>query len=1178
MDCNFKNYRDYCDGFTNENIDLSFLLLLLRENFYKLKKANKIGLLSLCETEIIDDINLLKHDFLSTIAENFLPSFKYINQNISTKLVNANILMPAAKAKNINSYSINWLSRKPGNSVRQKLSNSNNKIMAGKRYHSVDNLENRMFKAVCIKLEVLLSYKLAKLDKVNISPAEIELYYSIIRFKKTDIYGLIGRYEPTPPNNRLLGDRHYKNVRIAWLNIGELDNILALDISKVYEEIGIIFFVGIIQKLSQNFRFPQEIVLINWEKFDFNLLNKKVEFIVFDNDDNYQTCSITLDKNTIKFLVLGDTFTLVFKDNKVSVSCEKNVILSEKITTEFFKLFDKIIDNIFVKTSKKQVNLSHHSTGELPKNLVVDLYAARPKLSSKTSLESKIIHMQQDEYSILLDSNIIPINEQVAITSFDTYFKKNNQLDTKQESSIAELITPIKSSRPRKLTFIYPDKFNEFQLKEFHKNNMHYFSRSMGLVFDMQYSKNFTMQENDFVLAIDYIQENITFTLVKAKFDDIAKEKIPESNGIVWERYPTNSYANDIYKTEVISILKQFKCPDPVILLEKVEVETLLEEKDNLSFKFSKGYFHITTEIVDKIRSIKPINIDALVKDYLQEKSNLIDKAKVKTIYCTDIFTGTKEYDWFEGYEKYEIAHQECKIALWSDYVPALYLKRIEENFVLCNSEDIKLEWGVKHTIELENDFVLASGVSEYEFPLLIGDEIIPTNKAVLKSKKAFPLSEPVTCKLTMIYEYGGEEPFTLVFNSADSFGKIKANFKSITSYQCENMPAPPFPKQSDWELFKFYPKKGSTEDTSDLLDWIERTLEDIEIKNILKIDLKAHNTVWELTGNHKYKCEIYVNQHKIRIMEQFYVDKFDKNRDIIYCSLRDDKYDKNVFLATDITYLFDNINRQVIKKLQKSLFAFHTVFFNSRIIEDETFMYEIEQGFYNLIELLNEQLPFYEHEFYFGVLGLLSHNFDYSCYEIVEKHLENKQNDTIKVGIFLGDISTAKTKDIFKLVLGKYTTNFDIEEKLIPLIANAVWKNEYLIFNIYNFDNKLLFKLFNISIEYISNKVLNIEKLMQENFYHKRLFFSHIEFVLAILRLRELNDSTINLKLSMNDLKVQKLVKVLEKLKESKLEIETFLPIETQKKVENPLLYMLLKYLYNDTLDEIFTILAPSE
>lgn len=1180
MDNNFKNYKEYCDGFTNENVQFSFLLLLLRDNLFNLKNSNEIGLSLLCKNDIQTDISLVNNDIFSNIAQTFLPSFKFIFQNMSTKLVNENLLMPVSKAKKLNSYSINWLSHKPGNTVKQKLAMTNNKIMAGRRYNSYDTLENRMFKALCLRLEEYLSYKFAKVPKENISSYEFELFYAILKFKKAEFFHHIGRYEPTTPNNRLLGDRHYKNVRASWIKLAEINNILCFDIDKIYSECAIIFYIGIIAKLSKKYRFAQEIILIDYDNFDLNLLNQPIEFVI-NAKDNHHICSLSLDENNIYINILEHTFTLNFDNNNLTLTKIKT-ILTQSIYSNFDDLIEKVLDKVLKYAPVDITPTTQQKNCELPKNLVIDLYSTRPNFvdidGNISPFFNKIILLKynyENLYKVFVDdTKIIPITENIDVVSF------YNVLHRDSISDISQLLRPIKSHKIKNFTFIYPDKFDEFQLKEFHINNMHYFSRSMGLIFDFQYGKKFNLNENDFVLSVDLIDNNITFTLVKAKYEEKLEEAIPKSKGIVWERYPTNSIPYDKYKDKVISILNKHKCPDPELLLESIGIETLLTEKDNLSFRFNSGYFHITSEIVDSILAIKSLNIDDLIQDYLKEKEILIEDNKVKIISCVNIFKGLKlAYNWFDGYEKYSSAYEKSGVTLWIDYVPSLYLKRLEENFMLCNGNDIKLVWGVEHRSEIEHEFVLASGIDVYEFHLLMGDQIIPTNKAILKSKKAFPLSEPVTCKLTMIYEYGGEEPYVLLFNSVDSdlapFTQLKAEFIPISSYECENMPAPPFPEQEDWDYFLKYPNLKNPSKPHNLIDWTTRTLKSVQNdKNICRIDLDEHYAEWRVSRSSKYTCDV----NNINFNEQFFIDEFDEDKTVFYFTKHEDKFDYDRFIAKDISYDYEKVNKMVIKNLNKSLFAFHTVFFNSRIIDNPRYNVTITNGYHFLKDILTTNIKRYERCFYFSVLGLISHNFDESCLDIVKIFLDKCDDESIRVGLYLGDISKDNTKEIFKYILEKYTTPKDIQEHLIPIISIALWKNENLIFYIHKFDDKLLLSLLENSIDFICTKLDNIDVFKTQGRFKKRFVFKHLEFILAILRLRNLNNSKLNSTLSMNNKLIQKLVKSLEILKTSRIEVDTLLSIETTNKVDNPLLYTTLKYLYNDTLDESFIIKAPTE
>lgn len=1182
MKNNFENYKEYCDGLESNN-DLSFLILYLRDTLTKLDKHNEIGLLTLCSKDINTNIYTANCDILTCIIEQFLPSLKYINNNISTKLVNQNVLVSVSKAKKLNSSNINWLSRRPGSNLKEKIASTNNKIMAQTQFHSFDTLENRLFKALCLRLDDFLLYKISKVPKDNVSFVENEMCNAIYKVKKSDYFDSIKRYQSTPPNNRLLGDKHYKNVRAAWLKINKIDDILRKDLSTIEHEISVVFFMLILQFLTRStFRMQQEIILIDVENFDIKMFTQKIEFVIVDQKFNYHICEIYLEDSTIFVQVLDDIFTIKFDKNNITLH-NKTALFTEVLKGNLDKLLSKILKVIFKKTPKKLATKKLHYIDSFPKNLVIDLYSIQPKYLYNDAifpLAEKVILLKytyDKSYRVLLgESEIIPMNDRVDIITFDNVFRKG------QTKEISVLLECLRQYKVQDINFIYPDKFNEFQLKEFHKSNMHYFSKSMGMVFDFQYnqnSQNFDLIENDFILSIDYIYDQVTFTLIKAKFDETIQEKVPESNGIIWERYPTTSFENTTYINQVIAVLDEFDCPDSKLLVENFGVANLIENWDNFSFRFDDGFFHLTMDIIDRISSVDKVDINSLIKDFLIEKASLIGDGKVIKLCGTDIFKGMKnEFNWLYGYDKYKTVQNKISVILWSDYVPSLYLKRLDKNFTLCNGADVTVAWGVKYEIELENEFLLASGISKFEFPLVYGDELIPTNKAVLKSK-AFPLKQPIACKITMVYEFGGEEPFILLFNSIESesagFKKIKANFENISSYQFDDMQSPPFPQQSNWELFSHYPKRNTT-DTNNLLEWTTDVFDEIQNKKIYDLDLESENVLWRVNRYGIYTTQVKVDGDIVKINQKFYTGKFDHTKNIIYFTKHDDKYYFGEYIAKDISYNYKTVNDYMLKSIGGRLFAFHTIFFNTRDVDDKYYHQQIENGYSMLKLKLSQDLSQRERNILFTIVGLISHLIKDDWFELVDTYLSKPQNDMLKAGLFLGDLTLPQQIKTFLLLIDKFNEAKDVKNKLIPILAIALWKSEKLLFNIHQLDDKYLLKLLDISIKYICYKVENIENLKCDDKYVKKLFSYHLEFVLAVLRLRELNE--LNIELSMNDKKIQSLVKALEVLKQSKMKIDTLLSIQTNFDEENPLLYMLLKYLYNDTLDETFTILAPTE
>ena len=127
-------------------------------------------------------------------------------------IIRENIKMPVYKVKEINSYGLQWLSRRPGRTIREKISNSNSQMMAVRRRMSLDTGENRLYLAFLKDLTEHLEIKTTKMPSKNQRNDEVMYYSQLLSIIRDPEFEEIRRWENLPPNNTLLSDKHYKVI------------------------------------------------------------------------------------------------------------------------------------------------------------------------------------------------------------------------------------------------------------------------------------------------------------------------------------------------------------------------------------------------------------------------------------------------------------------------------------------------------------------------------------------------------------------------------------------------------------------------------------------------------------------------------------------------------------------------------------------------------------------------------------------------------------------------------------------------------------------------------------------------------------------------------------------------------------------------------------------------------
>lgn len=1288
-----KSYSDYCSGF-NSNIEedkvRALLLLCLRSNLLNIVEFDMLsgevlpqGLVDIAEKAMRYNFATSNRDALTHIVDNFLHAFRHIGKSMREKMIRENVITPISKVKEINTVGINWLSRKPGTTVRQKLSNGY-KMMAVNRRLSLDTGENRLFLALLRDLEIYLTHKFNCLPNEKISAIEKEFYQDLIKTLRDDDLSEIHRWENLAPNNTLLSDRFYRNAWNTWLSIHKLDDMVNHDNVNIEKCLSAIVLVNFIAAISRYCRLPQIPVLFNYDEFDIQIFDNKISFTICNNsntvtislksknanwrsNDRGNFCVINVEgygktaiyqsyfKNQSEFSIECDNISFEIEENKkrsgeyiaknivvLSIPAEsliknmrkpyisaeiaindnewtcttENTQMSIKFDNNFIEVFheDMLITRTevtpenFSKIVKLITRLSMGAENKpLPpmaprkvikgKEAVIEIYSVRPKYALDNNeaenfpVKLLLLHYKNGDevYPIPIgNANALMLNNYTDIISVRNIFESGSF------QNAAYFVRQIKNELDvENLVYIIPDMFNEFQVTTIRKNvKLCYtkslaFPKSMGLVFQWQFSDEFSnlkFSDGDFVLVVDLIDDSLTYTLIQGKFSSELLNAIPETFGYVWERYPTDTESCAAYLKSIESLLIRCGCDEAEQLINVLRVDGILRECDNLSVESGNKWFHVTSEICDKIKNTA-LNIRDKINEYVKLRKLLIGNGKVhvllgtKTLKADTAFTFHSDSS-IDGYRAYAAMQEKVELPLWCDHIPALAIKQLYDKFELLKNIRIEPKFGKKHNFEIQNLFTLTAGSRVYKFPLIIGDEVSEAQyEATLKSS-AFPLKENIVCRLNMTYEYGIEEPYTLIFEPLNKkeagFNSVKAEWEKIEKYDVEGLPFPKFPSIKGWETLQHYPSKDGSS-SNDLLDWVSNILKEIGAFKLEKVSLKSQNAYWRTDRNGKYKCEVYVDNYGFTtVREDFFdnIDEFSQDCDVIYFWLAPDKYDSNKFIAKNIRLNYNPYNDFLSKFYISSLFAFHTVFFNARKVDEldcpNGFRNVVKDGVNKLFEAYRETTVKENKSFYFSLLCLMSGNYPIEICNIAEQYLnEHLQDNTVRLemlALALGNCEHQEQKNLFNKLYSLFTTDESIVSILIPILSNALWKNEKLIFNL---DYATMLEYFKKSVAFVS---LKVNELSKQTIVDKRISrtIRHLEFMLAVFRLREVGYTGLNYELSFNNKYVRQAYAALETLTriviENDIEIKSFVQIQVDKseQYENVpnLLFALLVYI----------------
>lgn len=136
-------------------------------------------------------------------------------------------LLPAHAVRELDATSFIKLNNRPGRNLREKLA-GNPYLQGVRRFQSVDQPENRLFKACVVRLAQHLELR------GDSHGQQDDLLLTILSWLRSGEARDIGRWENLPPNNTLLSHRDYRRVWDAWRWLQTLEDDTARDLSEVH--------------------------------------------------------------------------------------------------------------------------------------------------------------------------------------------------------------------------------------------------------------------------------------------------------------------------------------------------------------------------------------------------------------------------------------------------------------------------------------------------------------------------------------------------------------------------------------------------------------------------------------------------------------------------------------------------------------------------------------------------------------------------------------------------------------------------------------------------------------------------------------------------------------------------------------------------------------------------------
>jgi len=190
-----------------------------------------------------------------------------IMEHTRDKILREHAMLPIHAAREVDSNSVQWLSRQPGRTLREKLSGKPY-IKAVRRRSSVDTAENRLLKAFLLRLEQILIERQNALAVTTEETCE-ELLVSLQRWLRTEDAIEIGAWGNLPPNNTLLQDKRYRKVWDGWLWLQAIDEQIIGDSKRVHIDILSVIYWNTLSLLNDSgrYRTVQQPVGLDYDNF-----------------------------------------------------------------------------------------------------------------------------------------------------------------------------------------------------------------------------------------------------------------------------------------------------------------------------------------------------------------------------------------------------------------------------------------------------------------------------------------------------------------------------------------------------------------------------------------------------------------------------------------------------------------------------------------------------------------------------------------------------------------------------------------------------------------------------------------------------------------------------------------------------------------------------------------------
>lgn len=857
-------------------------------------------------------------DDLSLIAESSLETCRYISENLRTRIVRENILMPSYRARELGQNGIQWLARRSGRTLREKLAYTHNKLMAVRRFQSIDTGENRLFVAFVKRMLERINQKSKEL-----SAAEKDFQVWARKFLRSEEADLIGRWENESPNNTLLSDRNYRIIWRQWQQLEGLDDRIQEDVREEANHLAVMIFWMLLSELSRYVRFPADLVRYDYDDFSISMVYSGENYTGLVNGSYSGTVTLMRDENRISLTTPAsdEPWEIICNEDEVSLQADGKPVLRRRTEAGMCQDFAQSVRRLIIeKEVEKLPAFTHTAEVETKGPVSLDIFAVHPTYllqNGTTGKLSRRVLLQKEAGEE--DMPLLPVRDATALYKTAELYSVDSALRSEDSSTLLSgLVGQVRNSITAREVYIpLQDYYNAFQIAPLRQAIRRYYPDAYlvpeSVAAAAEYAAGeFTVSDGDCLAVLSLLpSDGVAVTLLQAEYSDELAEAVPETRGISWDRHPTATYES--------TFSGSFPGQE---LLHSLGAEGLADESGKLAFydENTKVWSLIDDSFRRKLFANKLSNISSDIPKILdQVKQDYHGITSGKKMHVLLIFRTPKNGSAFsqalEQLEQYVNMHlgeedvlrgllklhqEEALVSaaekrlgkelppVWSEHLPALSIERMFEEFPLITKENhVDPVLGISQDIPVNSTFVLpASGEKEYHFYLRMGNTRSKGNGKPFEARlrhSAFPLKEAVECRLKLTYTYGNDNPYELVFepvsqNGAVPFRSVRAEWERVKEYPYLDLPCPKFPTDlSTWESLrhvKTFNKATGQNIERDVIKWIEDWADNCfsVTRTILKDKLFTHSGGYDFVyEDNLFLCSKTIKQ-RIKSYRESYV------------------------------------------------------------------------------------------------------------------------------------------------------------------------------------------------------------------------------------------------------------------------------------------------------------------